>query len=66
MNVHNQRANHAICGQLGIGTVDKCPKRTMPVPIQKAEGGCTRQERSQERCPREQFLIFFVKIPLCP
>ena len=39
MNVHNQGVNHAICGQLGIGTVDKCPKRTMPVPIQNAEGG---------------------------
>lgn len=39
MIVCNQGVNHAICGQLGIGTVDKCPKRTMPVPIQKAEGG---------------------------
>ena len=39
MNVHNQGANHAICGQLGIGTVDKCPKRTMPPSIQNARGG---------------------------
>jgi hypothetical protein len=37
--VHNQQVNHAICGQLGIGTVDKCTKRTMPPSIQKVEGG---------------------------
>ena len=39
MIVHNQGANHAICGQLGIDTVDKCPKRTMPPSIQNARGG---------------------------
>ncbi len=31
--------NTASLGKLGIGTVDKCPKRTMPPSIQNARGG---------------------------
>jgi hypothetical protein len=35
-------------------------------PLKSRGGGRSREERSRERCTREQFLKFFAKITLCP
>ena len=64
MIVHNQQENHAICGQLGTGTVDKCPKRTMPVLHPKVEGGVGPARKGHRNGVNvNNFLFFLLRSP---